>query len=543
MICDIKLCAKEFVHCKSYDLANLVHEVLPPDEQRATNPLQENMTLAYKSNGALVDSLRLLAEDAYWTIRLTVELQALPLAMEITSIAGNSLSKTLLRGRAERNEYLLLHRFAQAKYIYPDKHERHHVSTTAAAVTKAARKSGRKANCKPTSAISSTRKVDEIDDKKADNFVIDDSAFDELFGSSADASTTAESTTYEPATADERFECVELDADNDDENVDPNAMHAKPQVGGGRRKPAYVGGLVLDPKPGFYDTYILLMDFNSLYPSVIQEYNICFTTVDRSAPCFAGGDADDENGGIAPLPTPGQPDGVLPQVIRSLVQRRRVVKQMIKDNKVSADERSQLEIRQKALKLTANSMYGCLGFAGSRFYAKPLAALITQKGRDALLSTKSIVDKMHLDVIYGDTDSLMINTHSTDFLASRKLGLDIKAEVNKQYKCMELDVDGLYRTMLLLKKKKYAALQAEMHKVGGSEEAVIEYKEEMKGLDIVRRDWCELSRRVGRKVVGMLLQPDAKRDDVVTAIHTEIEQVAAQVKHLFARPSFCARKI
>ena len=85
--------------------------------------------------------------------------------------------------------------------------------------------------------------------------------------------------------------------------------------------------------------------------------------------------------------------------------------------------KQQLDIRQKALKLTANSMYGCLGFSFSRFYARPIAALVTAMGREALQRTVDYATTtMQLDVIYGDTDSVMINTNLTDLNSVKEIG-------------------------------------------------------------------------------------------------------------------------
>ncbi|KAF5736157.1 putative DNA polymerase alpha catalytic subunit [Tripterygium wilfordii] len=282
--------------------------------------------------------------------------------------------------------------------------------------------------------------------------------------------------------------------------------HAKSKKG-----PAYAGGLVLEPKKGLYDKYILLLDFNSLYPSIIQEYNICFTTVERSP-----------DGLIPSLPS-SKTTGLLPELLRNLVERRRMVKSWMKT--ASGLKVQQLDIQQQALKLTANSMYGCLGFSNSRFYAKPLAELITLQGREILQSTVDLVqNNLNLEVIYGDTDSIMIYSGLDDIAKAKVIAGKVIQEVNKKYKCLEIDLDGVYKRMLLLKKKKYAAVKVQF-KDGMPYEVI-----ERKGLDMVRRDWSLISKELGDFCLSQILS-GGSCEDVVESIHNSLIKVQEDMRN------------
>jgi DNA polymerase alpha subunit A len=399
--------------------------------------------------------------DAGLVLGLVIKLQVIPLTKQLTNLSGNLWARTMRGARAERIEYLLLHEFHSLKYILPER-----------------------------------RSVDHSAPKGKINV-----------------------------------------QDDDDE--------AAPQKIGGhartRAKAAYTGGLVLEPKKGLYDTYVLLLDFNSLYPSLIQEYNLCFTTIEWTK-YNKGAEApqeskvaheDDEealdievdsNSSLPPIPDSHLPQGILPRVIKTLVDRRREVKVLLKKAKESS-LRQQLDIRQKALKLTANSMYGCLGFSFSRFYAMPIAALVTAKGREALQRTvDQAKNQMGLDVIYGDTDSVMINTGLTSLADVNSIGIAVKKEVNKLYKCLELDIDGVFKSILLLKKKKYAAL-----KIVELPDGSVAYEKEMKGLDLVRRDWCPISKDAGKFTIDRILSGDS-REDIVLQIHEYLSTLSVSIR-------------
>ena len=284
-----------------------------------------------------------------------------------------------------------------------------------------------------------------------------------------------------------------------------------------KKKDKYKGGLVFEPDKGLYDKFILVMDFNSLYPSIIQEYNICFTTVDRSAT------AENENEEKVPEVPVDQAQGVLPKLISNLVMRRREVKKLMKDKRATPEQLALWDTKQLALKLTANSMYGCLGYTQSRFYARPLAMLTTFKGREILRSTKELAESNQLQVIYGDTDSVMINTNADNIAQALSVGVDFKRSVNEKYKLLEIDIDNVFRRLLLHAKKKYAAIN--MAEVDGK---YVE-KLEVKGLDMKRREYCNLSKEASKRLLDEILSGEDP-EVVLEKIHEYLRELATKMR-------------
>lgn len=240
----------------------------------------------------------------------------------------------------------------------------------------------------------------------------------------------------------------------------------------------YTGGLVLEPFKDCYNSLVLLLDFNSLYPSIIQEFNVCFSnkTFEMTE------------------------KGFLPKILANLVQRRKAVKKLISENK----DNKIYNIRQQALKILANSIYGCLGYPKSRFCNYKMASFITQKGRDILNDTKfTIESNLNMCVIYGDTDSIMIDSklefNNENLIVAKGMADKVKELINCKYKYIEIDLEKIFCKLFLYAKKRYAGIYQD--KKG-------EFQEEFKGIDTVRRNFCKAASDILNRIYKVLLKVD-----------------------------------
>ena len=248
------------------------------------------------------------------------------------------------------------------------------------------------------------------------------------------------------------------------------------------------GGFVLDSMPGIYD-HVLVLDFKSLYPSIIRTF---FIDPLGLALGLSGQLAQEQT-------VPGYLDAhfarsghILPALIEQLWQQR-------DEAKAGGD----VPLSQ-AIKIIMNSFYGVLGTTGCRFFDARLASSITRRGHQILGRTRDHIEEAGHRVIYGDTDSVFVwirdaHNDAAALAAGRELQRDLnvwwKEVIRQEFdldSVLEVEFETHFKRFLMPtvrgsdkgSKKRYAGV------VAGKEGDRLVFK----GLENVRTDWTRLAR-------------------------------------------------
>jgi DNA polymerase II len=252
-----------------------------------------------------------------------------------------------------------------------------------------------------------------------------------------------------------------------------------------------LGGAVLEPVPGLFDN-VLAFDFKSLYPSLIRTFNIDPLGL-VSAP------APEECVSLIRAPNGAhfrREPGILPELLERLFPQRD-----------EAKKRGDV-IGAHALKILMNSFYGVLATPACRFFSMPVANAITHFGQWVLRWTRDRVESLGHRVLYGDTDSLFVASSLTGPGAraeAQRLGASLRDRINAELRDviraewgvasrLELEFETLFLKFFLPSmrhgtggaRKRYAGLVP-----GGSGQADTVV---FVGMEVVRRDWTELSK-------------------------------------------------
>ena len=268
-----------------------------------------------------------------------------------------------------------------------------------------------------------------------------------------------------------------------------------------REAKGFKGALVLEPKIGLHRSCVVYLDFKAMYPSIFISYNICPTTLLL------------KNENVEHIETPYGAKfvskkvrhGIIPKILEKLIEERSKVKAKMKKSK--GELRKILNAKQYALKIMANAFYGYTGYPRAKFYVLDIANSITSCGRMLIQKTKNFVEKVEkLEVVYGDTDSVMVKLNTTDLDEALKIGKELEEKINKELEgIVQIKIEKIFKTLLVLTKKRYAGWSFE--KIGK------EWKGEIitKGIETVRRDWCELVSKTLYEVLEMILKEQNPR--------------------------------
>ena len=254
------------------------------------------------------------------------------------------------------------------------------------------------------------------------------------------------------------------------------------------------GGYVLNPEIGFNDKCVVYLDFASMYPNIIISFNICPTTLITE---------NLENLEYLETPigtkfvSPKIRRGIYTEVLKTLIEKRSEIKKNLKNEK---DERIReyLDAMQEAFKRIANAFYGYTGFTMGRIYMLEIANSITSVGRKLIKEMKEEIErKTNYRVIYGDTDSIMVKLDTDDLKKAFEKSKEIENIVNSKYENLKMKLETIFKTILITHKKRYAGLAIDED---GKEKIVV------KGMETVRRDWCDLVSETLQKILEIILR-------------------------------------
>jgi DNA polymerase delta subunit 1 len=230
----------------------------------------------------------------------------------------------------------------------------------------------------------------------------------------------------------------------------------------------YEGATVFEPVRGYYSSPITTLDFSSLYPSIMMAHNLCYTTLLSKADLSK---VDSEH--CTKTPTGDHfvksslSEGILPMILKDLLAARKKAKQ---DMKKETDplRLAVLNGRQLALKISANSVYGFTGATVGQLPCLAISSSVTSFGRDMIEHSKTVIEREYCiekgfpsdaKVIYGDTDSVMINFGIDNLEKTFELGKEAAALVTKEFlPPIKLEFEKVYYPYLLMNKKRYAGL-------------------------------------------------------------------------------------
>ncbi|MGR5539219.1 DNA polymerase II [Vibrio campbellii] len=274
------------------------------------------------------------------------------------------------------------------------------------------------------------------------------------------------------------------------------------------------GGYVMDSIPNLYDS-VLVLDFKSLYPSIIRSFLI--------DPLGLIEGLQQEIGKLDNQSVPGFRGGqfhrtkhFLPKMIENLWAARDVAK---KNNEKAFSQ---------AIKIIMNSFYGVLGSSGCRFFDTRLASSITMRGHEIMKQTKVLIEAQGYQVIYGDTDSTFVSLNGTYSQAEAdKIGNELVEHINhwwneylrREYNLnsiLEIEYETHYRKFLMPtirgaetgSKKRYAGLIGE-----GEQERIV-----FKGLESARTDWTPLAQNFQNTLYKMIFHGEDPSDYVRTMV-------------------------